>query len=88
MGVKRAAEHVGPEALPFAIHCGGQELAMHDPRHEPGLGAIYKIEATPGRHTQGCQYTLPPGYESGKPEYGVNRDQQKGRGHYLKEAIS
>ena len=88
MGVKRAAEYIGPEASPFAVHCGGQELAMHDPRHEPGLGAIYKIEATPGRHTQGCQYTLPPGYESGMPEYGTKREQQTGRGHFLREAIS
>ena len=61
LGVKRAAEHLGPEAEPFAIHVGGQELPMHDPRFEPGLGLVYKLDATPGRHTQASQFTAPPG---------------------------
>jgi aldehyde:ferredoxin oxidoreductase len=87
LGVKRAAEQLGAAAEPFAIHCGGQELAMHDPRFEPGLGVIYKIDATPGRHTQGCQFNFPPGYESMIPEYGEKRDQQEMRGHFLKEIM-
>lgn len=85
-GVKRAAMRLGPAAEPFAIHVGGQELPMHDPRFEPGLGVIYKIDATPGRHTQACQYTLPPGLESEMPKYGQDREQQKGRGHWVKVA--
>jgi aldehyde:ferredoxin oxidoreductase len=85
-GVKRAAERLGPAAEPFAIHCGGQELAMHDPRFEPGLGVIYKLDATPGRHTQACQYTVPPGFQTKRPAYGENRAQQDGRGRFVKEA--
>lgn len=85
-GVKRAAEHLGPAAEPFAIHCGGQELPMHDPRYEPAMGVIYKLDATPGRHTQACQYLVPPGFESKRPEFGEEREKQAGRGYYVKEA--
>lgn len=85
-GVKRAAEHLGAAAEPFAMHIGGQELPMHDPRYEPGLGVIYKLDATPGRHTQACQYSVPPGFESGMPEYGKEREKQEGRGRFVKAA--
>lgn len=85
-GVRRAAEHLGPKAEPFAMHIGGQELPMHDPRHEPGLGLVYKLDATPGRHTQAAQFTVPPGFETDRPAYGADREQQVGRGHYFKEA--
>lgn len=58
-GVKLAAEKIGKGAEEFAVHAGGQELGMHDPklvgkpfqfpRHP--TPAIYKMDATPGRHT-------------------------------------
>ena len=86
LGVMRAAEKLGQEAVPFAIHCGGQELPNHDPRYEPGMGVIYKMDATPGRHTQACQYFVAPGFPSGRPEFGANREAQQGRGHWVKEA--
>jgi aldehyde:ferredoxin oxidoreductase len=38
-----------------AIHAGGQELAMHDPRLDPGYGLHASVEPTPGRHTTGAQ---------------------------------
>jgi len=85
-GVMRAAEVVGPESEPFAIHVGGQELPMHDPRFEPALGVIYKIDATPGRHTQAAQYINPPGYPSEKPGFGENREEQEDRGRFIKDA--
>lgn len=72
-GVKRAAERLGPVAEPFAMHIGGQELPMHDPRFEPGLGVIYKVDATPGRHTQACQYLVPPGFPTERPAFGEDR---------------
>jgi len=50
-GVKRAAEKIGDAAKPFAVHCGGVEPAMHDPKFDPGFGASYVCEPTPGRHT-------------------------------------
>lgn len=84
-GVRSAAETLGPEAEPFAIHVCGQELPMHDPRFEPALGVIYALDATPGRHTQGNQYYLPLGYESDKPEYGEEPQKQVGRGKYIRE---
>jgi aldehyde:ferredoxin oxidoreductase len=85
-GVMRAAEQLGPGADPFAIHCGGQELPLHDPRYEPGLGVIYKINATPGRHTQASQYLVPPGFQSERPAFGRDQHAQEGRGRWVKEA--
>ena len=56
-GVKVAAEKIGKGAEKFAVHVGGQEVGMHDPKLA-GMGgnaswARYQLEATPGRHTQG-----------------------------------
>ena len=56
-GVKVAAERIGRGAEKFAVHAGGQELGMHDPKLA-GFGgwtssARYQMDATPGRHTQG-----------------------------------
>ncbi len=57
-GVKVAAEKIGKGAEQYAVHAGGQELGMHDPRiagHQfAGMpsGAMYWLNSTPGRHTQ------------------------------------
>jgi aldehyde:ferredoxin oxidoreductase len=50
-GVKRAAEKIGKGSEQYAIHAGGQELPMHDPRFDPTFGTAYEVEPTPGRHT-------------------------------------
>ncbi|NOZ85239.1 MAG: aldehyde ferredoxin oxidoreductase family protein [Deltaproteobacteria bacterium] len=50
-GVKKAAERLGKGSDAFAIHAGGQELPMHDPRYDAGYGVAYEVEPTPGRHT-------------------------------------
>jgi aldehyde:ferredoxin oxidoreductase len=57
-GVKVAADKIGPKAAPFAVHIGGQELGMHDPKLARGPGDVssyarFLLDATPGRHTQG-----------------------------------
>jgi aldehyde:ferredoxin oxidoreductase len=52
-GVNVAAEKIGRGAASFAIHAGGQELPMHDPKQDPGYGVHYLVEPTPGRHTVG-----------------------------------
>lgn len=59
-GVKIAAERIGRGAEKFAVHMGGQELGMHDPKLIPPMvgnvasaAARYQMDATPGRHTQG-----------------------------------
>jgi aldehyde:ferredoxin oxidoreductase len=53
-GVKKAAEKIGNGAEKFAVHIGGQELGMHDPKLGvpwPVAAARYQMDATPGRHT-------------------------------------
>ncbi len=50
-GVKRAAERIGNGSEKFAVHCGGIEAAMHDPKFDPGFIISYFCEPTPGRHT-------------------------------------
>ncbi len=53
-GVKKASELLGIESSSFAIHAGGQEPGMHDPRLDPILGIHYSCDPTPGRHTVGA----------------------------------
>jgi aldehyde:ferredoxin oxidoreductase len=36
------------------VQAGGQELAMHDPRNDPGFALHAAVEPTPGRHTLGA----------------------------------
>lgn len=56
-GVKVAAKKIGKGAEQYAVHIGGQELGMHDPKlRSPDsdfAAARYQMDATPGRHTQG-----------------------------------
>jgi aldehyde:ferredoxin oxidoreductase len=56
-GVKVAAQRVGKGADRFAIHAGGQELPMHDPKYDTGYGIHYIADPTPGRHTIGANTT-------------------------------
>ena len=51
-GVKKAAERLGQGSERFAMHIGGQELPMHDPKLQPEYYTTYKLDPTPGRHTQ------------------------------------
>jgi aldehyde:ferredoxin oxidoreductase len=50
-GVKPASEKIGRGSEVFAVHCGGVEAPMHDPRFDPGFIFSYCLEPTPGRHT-------------------------------------
>jgi len=52
-GVKRAAAKLGKGAEAFAVHAQGQEIPAHDPKFTPALASTYRMDATPGRHTQG-----------------------------------
>ncbi len=54
-GAKIAAGKIGRNALQYAIQAGGQELAMHDSRFDPGFAVHNSVEPTPGRHTIGSQ---------------------------------
>ena len=51
-GVKVAAERIGRGAEKYAVHVGGQEPGMHDPKMDPLLG-VHFSDPTPGRHTTG-----------------------------------
>ncbi|MDY6892111.1 MAG: aldehyde ferredoxin oxidoreductase family protein [Chloroflexota bacterium] len=52
-GVKVAAEKIGKGSEKYAMHVGGEEIPMHDPRLAPSFGTTYETDATPARHTQG-----------------------------------
>jgi aldehyde:ferredoxin oxidoreductase len=64
-GVWRASEKVGKGSEEFAIHIHGQELPAHDPRFQPGFATTYLMDATPGRHTQGGEQSVPYGLDLG-----------------------
>ncbi len=53
-GSKVASKKIGKGSERYAIHAGGQELAMHDGRGDPGFGLHYSADPTPGRHTIGA----------------------------------
>jgi aldehyde:ferredoxin oxidoreductase len=52
-GVKKAAEKIGKNADQYAIHIQGKEVPAHDPKFSRSFGITYRMDATPGRHTQG-----------------------------------
>jgi aldehyde:ferredoxin oxidoreductase len=58
-GVVAAAARIGRGSEEFAVHVGGQELAMHDPKVFPGLAVTYQVDPTPGRHTQSTEDWTP-----------------------------
>ncbi len=77
-GVRYAAEILGPEAQQAAMHCGGEELPMHDPRCFPGLAASYVADATPGRHTQRGSWSA----ESGRKKLPLQDSPEDQRFHF------
>jgi aldehyde:ferredoxin oxidoreductase len=85
-GSKVAAERIGKGAERFAMHVQGQELPMHDPKASPGMGTIYHIDDTPGRHMHGLgfgitfpsDWLLKQGIQPGDQfEYGANGEAYK-----------
>jgi aldehyde:ferredoxin oxidoreductase len=54
-GVKKASERI-KGSTNFAIHAGGIELPMHDPRYEPTLAVSYKCSPVPGKRHLICSY--------------------------------
>ncbi|MAG34037.1 MAG: hypothetical protein CL908_24420 [Deltaproteobacteria bacterium] len=53
-GVRVAAQKIGKGSEKFAVHVGGQEPGMHDPKLDPMLGVHFSADPTPGRHTIGA----------------------------------
>ena len=54
-GVQHAVAKLGAHTADSAIHAGGQEIAYHDPRLDPGMALHASVDPTPGRHTTGAQ---------------------------------
>ena len=85
-GVKVAAERIGNGAERYAIHIGGQEIAMHDPKLQPEYHTTYRLDPTPGRHTQyeGNRRigTIPPAPKDFK-EYTGRGEHHKGASEYM-----
>lgn len=79
-GVKSAAVEIGKGAQQFAIHIQGQEMPAHDPKFARDLAVSYKLDATPGRHTQGSEERQAPGLI---PRY--DRNSFSGRGEIHKK---
>ena len=63
-GVKVAAEKLGRGSEKFAMHIGGQEIPMHDPRLGMPFLLDYLLDATPSRHNQGsgALMDMPPAW--------------------------
>jgi len=87
-GVKRASEKFGPPTRDAAIHAGGQEIAYHDPRLDPGMALHASVDPTPGRHTTGAQlyydmyklWTRVPGLPQSSQLYAKSTRYQPGNG--------
>ncbi|MCP4714619.1 MAG: hypothetical protein GY868_05830, partial [Deltaproteobacteria bacterium] len=79
-GVKVASEKIGKGSDQFAIHVGGQEPGLHDPRANMVFGVSF-LDATPGRHTQGNEGMIP---EAGLPLPPYDNDSAAGRGEVHK----
>ncbi len=49
-GSKQAAESIGRGSGQYAMHVGGRQLPLHDPRFNPARGMFYMADATPAQH--------------------------------------
>ncbi len=87
-GVKVAAEKIGHGAEQYAMHVGGEELPMHDPKLQPEYFATYKLDPTPARHTQyegnstfgGPKFPRPP---KDFKDYNDRGEHHKGASEYM-----
>lgn len=87
-GARKAAQSIGSHTTDSAIQAGGQEIACHDPRFDPGMALHASVDPTPGRHTTGAQlyydlyklWTRIPGLPQSTPLYAKVSRYQPGRG--------
>lgn len=63
-GLAAAWEKLGQIGTEYAVHVQGEEMPAHDPKFTPGLATTYLVTATPGRHTQGGELLIPPGFDA------------------------
>jgi aldehyde:ferredoxin oxidoreductase len=79
-GVKAAAERIGKSADQYAMHIQGQEAPAHDPKFGFHWGTSYRLDPTPGRHTQGPGMP-PPGLPM--PEFDPQSFKGRGEAHKI-----
>ncbi len=53
-GARQAAINLDIKERKAVVTAGGSEMAMHDPRLDPGFGLHASVEPNPGRHTTGA----------------------------------
>jgi aldehyde:ferredoxin oxidoreductase len=85
-GVKRAAERIGRGSEQYAMHVGGQELPMHDPKLQPEFFTTYKLDPTPARHTQyegNRRFGLVPAAVRDRTQAGGRGAHHKGASEYM-----
>jgi len=82
-GIRHAVKHIGPESEKYAMHIDGEMLPMHDCRFEPALGAIYKLDATPARHTQASCFFFPSGLDQTVKKPSPNVPSGRGKALYM-----
>jgi len=79
-GEKVAAEKIGKGAEQYAMHIHGEEVPMHDPKLGFHYAVTYRLDATPGRHTQGSEGLAPPGL---LPQYDRKSPVGRGEAHKI-----
>lgn len=84
-GTRAAAARIGDKAIEYAVHIDGEELPMHDPKHELGYANTYAMDPTPARHTLwGAGSSL---RFEGAPQLPEDRKQFTGRGPRTKAVM-
>ena len=75
---KRAAERIGKGSEQYAMHVGGREIPLHDPRVTPAMGVFYIADATPAQHCgpQGDGHAR-PGRSPGRATPCSSRDRRR-----------
>ncbi|HBL17722.1 MAG: hypothetical protein A2X36_02990 [Elusimicrobia bacterium GWA2_69_24] len=68
LGVKKAAEQLGPGAAELAVHTKGLEYPAHDPRGHVGMALNYATASRGACHLEGLTYFLDRGIPA--PDFG------------------
>ncbi len=80
-GVKVAAEKIGKGSEKYAMHIQGQEFPAHDPKLGYHFATTYRLDPTPGRHTQGQEGEIPP--ELPMPNFDPKSFSGRGEAHKI-----
>jgi aldehyde:ferredoxin oxidoreductase len=79
-GVRVAAKKLGKGSDKYAMHIGGQEFPAHHPLVDYRFATTYRLDPTPGRHTQGGEAMHPAGLI---PAYDKSLVTGRGKAHKI-----